>query len=149
MEPRCSTNLEARCSRDKTGEGDTKGGNVRNRERGVAYLLSARLLKIELLVSRSPTINRGTKVSSRDTMDRIERKKKKIRKRGRFFEATTRRDEDYSYFCPSLIFIISFAPFLKFRRTSFSIFHYYLKLLLNFLFLSKPIVETKFSCLSP
>lgn len=77
MEPRCSTNLEARCSRDKTGEGDTKGGNVRNRERGVAYLLSARLLKIELLVSRSPTINRGTKVSSRDTMDRIERKKKK------------------------------------------------------------------------
>lgn len=110
MEPRCSTNLEARCSRDKSlGRGRHEG---RKREKSwnvsvgwrPAYLLSARLLKIELLVSCSPTINRGTKCRRgwRDTIDRV-KKKKKTRKRGRFFEKKwfdryDGVDEDYLYF---------------------------------------------------
>ena len=73
-------------------------------------------------------------------------KKKKNKKKGTIL----RKNDTTRWRLFILLSIINFHNlFLKFRRTPFSIFHYYLKLLLNFLFLSKPIVETKFSCLSP
>lgn len=114
-----------------------------------AYLLSARLLKIELLVSCSPTINRGTKCRRgwRDTIDRVKKKKRKQEKGD---DSSRGNDSIDTMALMKIIYIsvesdylivILFSPLFEIQM-----FHILLRpKALEFFLLSRAIVERKFN----